>query len=55
MTIVINTHNFEQAKRIADYVAFMYLGNLIEYGDVRQMFIHPKEELTEKYLAGTFG
>ena len=55
MTVVIVTHNLEQAKRIADFVVFMYLGRVVEYGEVNQMFNNPKEELTEKYLSGIFG
>lgn len=55
MTVIIVTHNLEQAKRVADDVVFMYLGKVIETGDVKQMFSNPKEELTEKYLSGAFG
>jgi phosphate transport system ATP-binding protein len=55
MTIVIITHNLQQAKRVADHVAFMYLGKLIECSDAHQMFSNPKEDLTLKYLSGKFG
>lgn len=55
MTVVMVTHNLEQAKRVADYVIFMYLGKVVESGDVNQMFQNPKEELTKKYLSGIFG
>ncbi|MEO3993881.1 MAG: phosphate ABC transporter ATP-binding protein PstB [Desulfurococcaceae archaeon TW002] len=54
-TIVIVTHNIQQAARISDYVAFFYLGELIEYGPTKQIFENPKHELTEKYLIGEFG
>lgn len=55
MTVVMVTHNLEQAKRVADYVVFMYLGKVIESGNANQMFNNPKEELTKKYLSGIFG
>jgi len=55
MTVIMVTHNLEQAKRVADDVIFMYLGKIVEFGDVKQMFNNPKEELTEKYLSGFFG
>lgn len=55
MTVIIVTHNLEQSKRVADDVIFMYLGKVVESGDVKQMFSNPKEELTEKYLSGSFG
>jgi len=54
-TIVIVTHNMQQAARIADYTAFMYLGELIEFGETKAIFENPKEELTEKYITGRFG
>ena len=55
MTVIMVTHNLEQAKRVADHVVFMYLGKVIESGEVRQMFNSPKEDLTRKYLSGIFG
>ena len=55
MTVIMVTHNLEQTKRLADYVVFMYLGKVIEFGESNQMFNNPKEELTEKYLSGVFG
>ncbi|WP_425619349.1 phosphate ABC transporter ATP-binding protein PstB [Anatilimnocola sp. NA78] len=55
VTILIVTHNMEQAARIADFTAFMYLGELVEYGPTSQIFQNPKNPLTEKYLTGTFG
>ncbi len=54
-TIIIVTHNMQQAARVSDYTAFLYLGELIEYGPTRQIFENPKNELTEKYLTGGFG
>ncbi len=54
LTIVIVTHNMQQATRISDKTAFLYLGNLIEYGDTAQIFTNPKEEQTEAYITGRF-
>jgi phosphate transport system ATP-binding protein len=54
-TIIIVTHNMHQAARVSDYTAFLYLGELIEYGPTRQIFENPKNGLTEKYLTGGFG
>ena len=54
-TIVIVTHNMQQAARISDYTAFMYLGELIEFGRTEQIFENPKEKLTENYITGRFG
>ena len=54
-TIIIVTHNMQQAARVSDYIAFLYLGELIEYGPTRQIFENPKNELTGKYLTGGFG
>lgn len=54
-TIVIVTHNMQQAQRVADKTVFMYLGELIEYGDTTQMFNNPRHELTQNYIRGTFG
>ncbi len=54
-TVVIVTHNMQQAARISDYTAYMYLGELIEYGDTEQIFENPKKENTEKYITGRFG
>ncbi len=54
-TIVIVTHNLQQARRIADQTAFMYLGELVEYGPTVQMFEQPQQELTYNYLHGHFG
>ncbi len=54
-TVVIVTHNMQQASRVADYTAFMYLGKLIEYGETTTIFENPKEQLTERYITGKFG
>jgi len=54
-TIVIVTHNMQQAARIADYTAFMYMGELIEFGVTKTIFETPDKELTEKYITGRFG
>jgi phosphate transport system ATP-binding protein len=54
-TIVIVTHNMQQAKRISDQVAFMYMGELVEYGSSKQIFENPEKELTKNYVNGTFG
>ncbi len=54
-TVVIVTHNMQQAARVADYTAFLYLGELIEYGETTQLFENPKNELTERYITGKFG
>ena len=53
-TIVLVTHTLRQARRIADYVAFMYMGDLIEFGPAEQVFNHPKDELTKNYISGSF-
>lgn len=54
-TVAIVTHNMQQAARIADYTAFMYMGELIECGKTKKLFENPEEELTEKYITGRFG
>ena len=54
-TIVIVTHNMQQAARISDNTCFMYLGRLIEYGDTKSMFERPQVKRTEDYLTGRFG
>ncbi|TXF79471.1 phosphate ABC transporter ATP-binding protein PstB [Chryseobacterium sp.] len=54
-TIVIVTHNMQQAQRISDKVVFMYLGELIEYGSCDAVFNHPQHELTRRYVGGHFG
>ncbi len=55
VTIVIVTHNLHQAARISDYTAFMYLGELIEFGRTSQLFTKPKDPRTESYITGRFG
>jgi phosphate transport system ATP-binding protein len=55
LTVIIVTHNMQQAARVSDYTAFMYLGELIEYGQTAQIFKNPKKELTETYISGKFG
>jgi len=54
-TIVIVTHNIQQAGRISDYTAFLYMGELVEYDKTERMFTTPKNKLTEDYLEGRFG
>ena len=54
-TVIIVTHNMQQAARVSDYTGFMYLGKLIECGKTIQIFEHPQEELTENYITGRFG
>lgn len=54
-TIVIVTHNMQQAARVSDLTAFLYEGNLIEYGETRQIFTNPEEKQTEDYITGRFG
>jgi phosphate transport system ATP-binding protein len=54
-TILIVTHNMSQAARISDNSMFMYLGDLIEYGNTRHMFTKPRNKKTEEYLTGVFG
>ena len=53
--IVIVTHNMQQAARTADFTAFMYLGELIEYGQTEQIFTKPAQEQTQQYITGRFG
>ncbi|MBE0425037.1 MAG: phosphate ABC transporter ATP-binding protein [Nitrospirae bacterium] len=55
ITIVIVTHNMQQAARISNYTAFMYLGELIEFGDTDTIFVNPHHKLTEEYITGRFG
>ena len=54
-TIVIVTHNMQQASRVSDYTAFMYLGELIEFGDTTMIFENPKQRMTEDYITGRYG
>jgi phosphate transport system ATP-binding protein len=55
LTVVIVTHNMQQAARVSDYTAFMFLGEMIEYGYTKQIFENPRMELTERYISGKFG
>lgn len=54
-TVGIVTHNMQQAARVSDFTAFLYLGQLIEYGETTNLFENPREQLTERYLTGKFG
>jgi phosphate transport system ATP-binding protein len=54
-TIVIVTHNMQQASRVSDYTAFMYLGDLIEFGRTEQIFEQPRQKMTEDYITGRYG
>ncbi|MBS7637665.1 phosphate ABC transporter ATP-binding protein [Candidatus Bathyarchaeota archaeon] len=53
--VIIVTHNMQQAARVSDFTAFLYLGELIEYGTTKELFENPKNPLTEKYITGRFG
>lgn len=55
VTIVIVTHNMQQAARISNYTAFMYLGELVEFGETDAIFVNPQHKLTEEYITGRFG
>ena len=55
VTIIIVTHNMQQAARVSDYTAFMYLGEIIEFDITSKMFTHPSQKLTEDYITGRFG
>jgi len=55
LTVIIVTHNMQQAARVSDYTAFMYLGELVEYGPTAQIFKNPQKDLTERYISGKFG
>ena len=54
-TIVIVTHNMQQAARVSDYTAFMYMGDLVEYGDTDTLFTNPDKKQTEDYITGRYG
>jgi phosphate transport system ATP-binding protein len=54
-SIVVVTHNMQQASRVSDFTGFFYLGRLIEFGDTKQMFTRPRDERTEAYITGRFG
>jgi len=54
-TIVIVTHNMQQAARVSDYTAFLYLGEIVEFGETKQIFTAPRQKRTEDYITGRFG
>ena len=54
-TIVIVTHNMQQAARVSDYTAFMYMGKMIEYDSTNRIFTNPGEKMTEDYVTGRYG
>jgi phosphate transport system ATP-binding protein len=54
-TVVIVTHNMQQAARVSDYTAFLYMGEVVEYGPTEGLFTNPTEERTEAYITGRFG
>ena len=54
-TVVIVTHNMQQASRVSDKTAFFYLGELIEYGNTKKIFTQPEKEATQNYITGRFG
>ena len=55
LSVVIVTHNMQQASRLSDYTAFMYLGDLVEYDKTENIFLNPSNKLTEDYITGRFG
>ena len=55
VTILIVTHNMQQAARVSDYTAFLYLGEVIEFDDTKQIFTNPAKKQTEDYITGRFG
>jgi phosphate transport system ATP-binding protein len=54
-TVAIVTHNMQQAARVSDFTAFMYLGELMEFGQTDKIFVKPKRKETEDYITGRFG
>jgi phosphate transport system ATP-binding protein len=54
-TVVLVTHNLQQAARVSDMTAFMYIGEVVEFGNTRGVFENPRSELTENYITGKFG
>jgi phosphate transport system ATP-binding protein len=54
-SVVIVTHNMQQASRVSDYTGLMYMGELVEFGETKQIFEHPREQVTENYITGRFG
>ena len=54
-TVVIVTHNMQQAARVSDFTAYMYLGEMVEFGETDQLFLKPTKQATEDYITGRFG
>ena len=54
-TILIVTHNMQQAARVSDYTAFMYIGEMVEFGPTNQLFTNPSKKQTEDYITGRYG
>ena len=54
-TIVLVTHNMQQASRVSDFTAFLYLGKMVEFGETDELFVNPREKQTEDYITGRFG
>lgn len=54
-TIIVVTHNMQQASRVSDHTAFFYMGDLVEYSDTKSIFLNPKKERTQNYITGRFG
>ena len=54
-TIVMVTHNMQQASRVSDYTAFLFLGDLIEYDETKKIFLNPSKQQTNDYISGRFG
>jgi phosphate transport system ATP-binding protein len=54
-TVAIVTHNMQQAARVSDFTAYMYLGELVEFGQTEQIFMKPAKQETEDYITGRFG
>jgi phosphate transport system ATP-binding protein len=54
-TVIIVTHNMQQAARVSDFTVFLYLGKVIEYDKTKTIFENPKNKLTEEYITGEFG
>ena len=55
VTIIIVTHNMQQAARVSDYTAFMYLGEVVEFSSTNQIFTNPTKKQTEDYITGRYG
>jgi phosphate transport system ATP-binding protein len=54
-TVAIVTHNMQQAARVSDFTAYMYIGEMVEYGETSRLFIKPQKQATEDYITGRFG